>query len=149
MRRYPVLIGPAAYYLGEYRPKQVHGVSWFGTLMQNRRRLDGISFVAWHGTLATYYLLIGAVVAAIVQSSSLFTLVVGLFILLTTVAGAAFCLLSLVVLVHAAVAESHGSGGMRRLSAVPRVGPLWVRGFRQYYEKMIRPGLIKSEGHAS
>jgi hypothetical protein len=147
IRRYPVLLGPSAYYLGEFRPTRLRHATWFSRLMQSRRALDGISFVAWHGTLATYYLVIGAFVSAVLQSSPLFTLVVAVFVLLIVVAGAAFCLLSLVVLVHAAVAEPNDSR-MRELKAVPRIGPLWVRGFRRYYERVIRPALIASEGHA-
>jgi len=148
MQRYPVLIGPAAYYLGEVRPNKVQHASWFTRLMENRRALDVISFVAWRGTLAAYGLVVVALVAAVVQSSSLFTLVVAVFVALIPIVGAAFGLLSLVVLVHAAVAGPNESTGMRQLKAVPRVGPLWVRGFRQYYERMIRPALIKSEGRA-
>jgi hypothetical protein len=116
--------------------------------MKSRRALDVTSFVAWYGTLATYYLVAGAFVAALLQSSILFTLLVALFVALITVAGAAFCLLSLVVLVHAGVAEPNNSKEMRQLKAVPRLGPLWVRGFREYYRKLIRPALIRSEGRA-
>src|SRR5262245_56719127 len=73
--RYPVLIGPAAYYLGEYRPKRGRQASWFVSLMANRQALDCISSVAWYGTLATYGLVIAAVLAAVLQSSSLFLFV--------------------------------------------------------------------------
>src|SRR5262245_18162582 len=33
--RYPALIGPAAYYLGEYRPKTKRPLKWFTLLMKN------------------------------------------------------------------------------------------------------------------
>ena len=144
--RYPVLVGPAAYYLGEFRPKRARAATWFSRLMTNYRALDRASFVAWHGTLATYYLVIGAFAAAILQSSPLFMLSIGLFAVLIPIAGAAFCLLSLVVLVHAAAGRQHDSTGLRHILPVPRIGPMWVRGFRQYYERAMRPALIELEG---
>lgn len=60
--RYPALLCPLAYYLGGYRPNKVHASTFTG-LMENRRALDLISFVAWRGTLAVYSLVIGAFVA--------------------------------------------------------------------------------------
>ena len=137
MWRYPILIGPAAYYLGEFRPKNVGYARWFARLMKDRPALDATSFVAWHGMLAGYYLVVGGFVAAVLQSSPMFMVVIGLFVAILPISAAAFCLLSVVVLVHAGGAGSR----WRQLKAVPRAGPLWVRGFRQYYERVIRPTL--------
>ena len=97
--------------------------------------------MAWYGTVGSLCLVGVAVVAFLLQSISLFLFIVTLFIALVPIVGTAFFLLSLIVLSDAAGSTPRDSGRMRRLEAVPRIGPLWVRGFRRYYEEVIRPTL--------
>ena len=146
VRRYPVLIGPAAYYVGAYRPRQTGHASWIDAVMQRRRVLDTMADGAWWGTLATYWSLLGAVVAALLQSSALLTLVVVMFVLLLVSSGAAFCLLAVVVLIHFVIVKPSDSPAARHFKGVPSIGVLWVREFRQYYRTAMRPSLVASEG---
>src|SRR5579859_7699176 len=103
--RYPALIGPAAYYIGEYRPNAKEELKWFSFIMKTRRVLDRTAFLAWYGTLAVYALVVVALVAAFFQSSILFLSVCALFVAFVGLTGMAFCLLSVVVLVHVVTNE--------------------------------------------
>lgn len=147
VRRYPVLIGPAAYYVGAYRPTGTGRGSWVDALMRRRRVLDAVADGAWWGTLGASCLPLGVVLAALLQSSTLFMLVAVVFVLLVASTGAAFCLLAVVVLIHVVTAPPSGSRAASRLDDVLPIGTLWVRGFRQYYHTAMRPSLVASEGH--
>src|SRR5437762_13689953 len=74
---------------------------WLRRLMKNRRALDMATFVAWHGHLTGYYLVLAAVLAAILKSSQFFLLAAVVFVASIPIAGFAFCLLSITVFVHA------------------------------------------------
>ncbi len=137
--RYPLVIGPAAYYLGEYRPRVRSTPQWFLSLTQNRSALDLLARIAWYGVLSGFYLVLAAVAAAVLQNSSLFVLVTVLFAILVPVSGWAFSLLAIVVFVHAVKRPGQSGHEQAPWSIVPFVGVSWVRGVRQSYLKAIRP----------
>jgi hypothetical protein len=142
LRRYPVLVGPAAYYLGEYRNRHGHEAQWFAQFLKSRIALDSTVLVAWRGVLAMLVLIPSALIAATVQSSLLFMSIVVLFAVLIPISGWAFCLLAVAVIVHAIQRPVHGMKRARPpWAVVPLVGVFWVSGFRKYYWETIRPSL--------
>ncbi len=84
--------------------------------------------------------MLALLVAATLQSSSLFVLVIILATVLGPVSGAAFSILTMVVFVHAARQSRH-AGLEPPWTIAPFVGIAWVRAIRQYYVKAIRPHL--------
>jgi hypothetical protein len=149
LRMNPVVVGPVAYYVGEYRHRHGRETVWVRRLAQNRSALDAISFIASYGMAALLFLGLALMASWLVlPSPGVFMALVSILALLIPVSGGASTLLAIVMLVHAANrAESDWQGAV---SAPWEVRPFpwwsWVIGIRRYYLEGVRPQLAGPSG---
>jgi len=144
LTRHPAIVGPIAYYLGEYRTRLGREAKWFKRLARSSAILDSLCFVAWYG-LVTQLLLGVAFVATVPLTSSiaLFFVFVAAFLCLIPVSGVASTLLA-VVLFYDAI--ELGTDSVEEQADRPwRFSPFfwwwWVVGLRRYYFESVRPRL--------
>lgn len=147
LRMNPMVVGPTAYYLGEYRRRHGRETVWVRRLAQSRAALDVLSFLASYGLVGLLFVglaLMGSWL--LLPSATVLLVLISILAILIPAIGGASTLLAIVMLVHAATrADTDWQGGV---SAPWEVRPFpwwsWVIGIRRYYLEGVRPQLAGS-----